>query len=373
VTVRRLRLRGALAALVVAATACTGPRAPLNIDVGAVPTDILLGAKVRAVAAPPIPPVLLTPPVPGAAPTSLLPIEVLPPQTGTSVTTAVEPPPPACPAGDPLQTPTLQAGGDIVETPKVATYTYRTSGSFEIGGANAQKGVLPPTSVRSVKVPAWNATRTAFEFDMEVKTAGQTTISHYRVVPATGNVANPHPTIPKNQVGDPAPTIPPQTAPAARAGGPTSPGVYLISVRQPSGAAVASSVRTFNGGNGMLLVELPISPHDHLDSTATTGDATLRYSSTVGKDVAGQYQPHQRVDACGTLLDAWTVVIAGHVTQGASGDGTSIDFTATYAIGTQFGGLILEDHEVFDNADDSSAPVHRESHAVINNVPEPGP
>ena len=350
------RLRLALVALLVALSACAGPETPLGVDVGSVPTDILLGQKVKQVAQAPLPPSVLTPKVVEGVPRPLLPMEVAPPSSTTPPTK--RPPSPACPDADPLKAPALVADPDVQGTPAEATYIYRLAGTFEIGGPNAQSGSLPASSTRTVKNITRPVAGNYFEYDVAADVSGSVTTSRYRVVPAKGNQPNPS-TTPTTQLNPPYPQTP-----TIGTGTPANPGIYLVSI--DDGGAAAPVV--FNGGNGMLLAKLPFQPHDTFQSTATAGTVTENYTSVIGQVVEDQYRPKARVNACGIPLDSWTVRLFGEITQGS--DSPRLEFESVYQFAPQFGGISLEDRVQVKSPEDAGTPVFRQSHAIINSVPE---
>lgn len=83
--------------------------------------------------------------------------------------------------------------------------------------------------------------------------------------------------------------------------------------------------------------------------------------------VRGTVTDKGRVNACGTPLDSWTVKVNGRLL----GPAKDLTVTATYQVGTQFGGFVLAD-EVVISGTDRGARVELRTAATVNAI-EPAP
>jgi hypothetical protein len=302
---RVMSIAGAVACALVA-TACGGPSNPLEIAVKEVPSDIVLGSpESGAPAPPPIPPgvpVLVGPGVPPSSFTSLVA-----PQATTSAgrapatTTTVAPPPPAaCPATDPLAAPKREATNIATQPPTEGVLPFRNEGTFSVSGANARTGTFGPTSIRTVANVRMTAT--GFTYSVAEKLNGTTSTVGYQVINNS--------TVP----GDP--------------------GLYVTSIHAADAAGATSQ---FDPPLPLKLTDFPM-----VQTTAVTAAGTdprtattVSWTTTVGQK--------RRVAACGTPLDAFVLELTGGRVDSPQ---TNVDFSVTYAIATQFGGLSIYDKRV---------------------------
>jgi hypothetical protein len=285
----RLRSAAALMALSLLA-GCAGPARRLDLGIKEVPSDIVLGSPESGAPAPaPVPPAVPVLVGPGLPPSFF-------PPTRSSGPTTIQPPS-ACPQTDPLAAPKLQATTRITEAPPQGALPYRVDGKYTVSGSDSRSGRFPADSTRTVS--AVQATASGFTYQVAAQLAGTTTTTGYQVIK-------------DSEV-------------------PGEAGLYVtfIATEAPSGATAR-----FQPALPMKLVELPMIANNSVTAAGTDpiSATTVSWSTTVRQKT--------RVAACGTNLDAITVVLdSGRVDSPQ----TNVDFSATYAIGTQFGGLSLAD------------------------------
>lgn len=319
--IRRAAALGLLALL----PACGGPQAPVEIGFKEVPSDVILGGRATptpgpvASAAPA--PVGYVPPPPS--------VVALPPPT---FEVRPEPPPPsppptpaACATADPLQPPAREAPTSVSAPPAKASYLFRNVGTYSVSGADTRKGAFPAISLRTVgNIVRFSST--SFSFDVSELLGDVTTTTTYDVVGSS-------------------------LLPAAL---PT--GIYLKQVKSVRGA----STSTFAPTPELQLAAFPLMRGASVSSSGVDprSATSMQFTSTVtGK---------ARVDACGKVLDSWVLDLsAGKLVSPTQ----NLDFTATYAMGTQFGGLLLRDRTFFAGTD-GGAGISRTNTATITTTPK---
>lgn len=317
-TRRRPRSAMLLASLAVAVSAC-GPDIPIEVGVKDYSTDIVYGSQ-RQPTAPP-PPIAAANPVPG------FPGFIAPPPPAALSTPLPQPPPPPpaaeCPADDPFAFPAEPAPGPVTEPPMPGVYTFRQEGTVAVGDQTPQ--VLPTESLRQVRDVILEPTGD-ITYDVAIESLGETTTTSYAVRQTTGD--------------------------------PSLDGVFLTRVvtRRADG-----TVDEFAPVSGVRLIALPAGPGATWNDVATD---PLRATSMV---VQGAVVDKGRINACGTVLDAWTVEVTGRLL----GPGKDLEVKATYHVGTQFGGLVLAD-EIAITGTDRGAAIQQQVRATINSI-EPGP
>jgi hypothetical protein len=312
---------------------CAGPDRPLSVGFREVPSDVVLGAQstpapVAPAPAPSLLPDLVLPPPPSVVALPPPTFEVRDPTTPVPVPAPTEAP---CSTADPLQAPALEAPSSIPAPPADAAYLFRNIGSFEVSGADARRGTFPATSLRTVDLLTVSEDGRLFDFSVAETLGDITTTTTYRV----------------NQAATPLP-------PAA--GGP---GIYVLRVEsaRPDGSRTA-----FEPTPALQLAALPLERGAVVESrgvdpvTATT----MSFTSTVtGK---------ARVDACGEPLDSWTLDLTDGRLISPTQD---LEFASTYAVGTQFGGIVLQETTAFAGTDDGAG-VSRTNTSTISQVPRTG-
>lgn len=306
------RSRPPVAALVVAlglvAAACSGPPDPLDVSVKELPSDIVLGTpESGAPAPPPIPPGVPVLVGPGVPPSMFTPIPG-PPPTGPTTTTAV---PVACPDTDPLAAPKVEATNRATKPPPEGALPYRSSGTFSVSGANARTGTFGPTSTRTVSDV--RTTATGFTYAVAESLNGTVSTVGYQVIP-TSSV-------------------------------PGEAGIYVTFMHAEDGAGSTSA---FDPPLPLKLAEFPLVANTSVTAAGTDPRTatTVSWTTTVGQKT--------RVAACGTPLDAYTLSLTNGRVDSPQ---TNVDFSVTYAIATQFGGLSISDKRVIrgrEGLDDAS-------------------
>ena len=306
----------ALALVLVVAAACSGPDVPLDAGVREYSTDIVYGRQSE----PPQPAPILganpDPAFPGfLAPPPPAPVASFPPPTVAT---------PACAEADPFAFPAEVATPGIGEPPTAGRYTYRQEGTIEIAGRDPI--VLPPELSRTVDAVETDAETGELTYDVVTTAFGETTTTSYAVRQTTGD--------------------------------PSLDGLFLTQVvtERPDG-----SVDQFAPLGGVRLIALPAAPQTTWNDVGTD---PLTATSMI---VDGTVVEKGRVNACGTVLDSWTVEVTGRIL----GPSKAIEIDATYAIGTQFGGLVLAE-DVHLTGTDAGETVEQTSKTTINAiVPEP--
>jgi hypothetical protein len=304
--------------------ACGGPQQPVSIGFKEVPSDVVLGAQSSPTPTPagPAPAVVTVVPPPPA-------VVALPPPTFDPGPTAPLPVPTAttatCATVDPLQAPSREAPPDIPAPPAKAAYLFSNVGSYAVSGADARKGRFPATSLRTVG----NISRSSagsFSFDVADLLGDVTTTTTYDVISSSPLPAG------------------------------VAPGLYVRQVKSVRGTS--SSV--FAPAPELQLAAFPLVRGASITSSGVDPKSatSMQFTSTVtGK---------ARVDACGTPLDSWVLdLTAGKVLSPTQ----NLDFTATYDVGTEYGGLILRDRTVFTGTDNGDG-VSRNDTASITTTPK---
>ena len=315
-------------------SACSGPTPRLAVGVREVPSDVILGEQGQ-------PDIVVAVPVPPTAfdfsraagldlarlvsPAGLTPSNSDGPQTPTTLRTTTTPPD-SCPTADPLSAPRREATSRITAPPRAGTVTFRNAGTFKVTGASPREGAFNVDARRTVQNVRMTATG-SYVYDVVAALAGTTTTSTYQVMPEQpGSVGS-------------------------------TPGLYLVAVRTKR--ADGSAAAGFQPPLALKLVDIPIVPGTSFTTAGTdpTSGVTMKYTSTAGSKT--------RVDACGTLLDAITL----DLTDGrVDGPDMNIDFTARYAIATQFGGLSIRDN-VTQQGLQALDSVFFQNTAIINEEP----
>lgn len=271
---------------------CSGPTPSLDVSVREVPSDIVLGTPEAGAPAPaPVPPAVPVVVGPGLPPSLLRP-----PPSGPVRTTTTQPPP-ACPRTDPLAAPKRVALNRVSEAPPAGSLPFRVDGEFSVSGADPRSGRFPPESTRTVG--NIKGAGRGFTYDVAAELAGTTTTTGYQVITDS--------------------SVPGEA------------GLYVtfVDTVAPSGATAR-----FRPTLPLKLVEFPMVANSSVTSAGTdpVSGTTVSWTTTVrGKE---------RVAACGTPLDSIVVELDGGRVDGPQ---TNVDFTATYRIATQFGGLSISD------------------------------
>lgn len=302
--------------LVIGSAACGGPDVPRKAGVREYSTDIVYGRQSK----PPQPA-----PIVGANPDPAFPGFLAPPPPAPR--TPVAPPtvtPPECRDADPVAFPADVATPGIAKPPAAGRYTFRQQGSISVEGRDPI--TLPPEQSRIVDAVESDADTGTLTYDVVTEAFGETTTTSYAVRQTTGD--------------------------------PSLDGLFLTQVvtKRPDG-----TVDQFAPLGGVRLIALPAGPETTWQDVGTD---PLTATSMV---VDGRVVEKGLVNACGTVLDSWTVEVTGRIL----GPSKAIEIDATYEVGTQFGGLVLAER-VHLTGEDTGEAVEQTSTSTINAiVPQP--
>jgi hypothetical protein len=313
--------RASVIALVLVA-ACGGPQTSPNIGFKEVSTDVVLGSHATPTPAPgPVATPTTAPPPPSviALPPPTFEVGPEPPPP------VVAPSPPTCGTANPLAAPAVEAPPSIAAPPAKASYVFHNVGTYAISGADARKGTFPATSLRTVGNVV-RTTNTSFTFDVSELLGDVTTTTTYDVVQAA---------------------VIPAALPA---------GIYLRQVKSVRG----QSTSTFAPSPELELAAFPLVRGAAVTSSGVDPQSatSMQFTSTVSGKA--------RVDACGTPLDSWVL----DLTQGKLISPTqNLDFSSTYSLGTEYGGILLRERTAFAGTDGADG-VSRTNTATIVTVPK---
>lgn len=319
------------------AAGCGGPDRPLSVGFKEVPSNVVLGAQGSAApVAPPAGPAtagpapLVAPPPPPSVITLPPPSFELP-DAGRPVAPPVpQPSAPACPSVDPLRAPAVEAPATVSVRPARAQYVFRNVGTFQVSGSDARRGAFPALSLRTVSGALEG--EDGFVFDVAETLGDITTTTTYRVVE-------------RQPLGSAVPS-----------------GLYVARVVSRAGDGQQS---TFEPIPSLRLAAFPLVRGSRVESRGV--DARTQTAMSFVSTVTGK----ARVDACGEPLDSFTL----DLTEGRLiSPRQDLDFTASYAVGTQYGGLVLRETVAFAGTD-GEAGVSRSNTSTISQVPRttPGP
>jgi hypothetical protein len=304
---RGLHKRLALAATALAMTAC-GPTAPFELAVHAVPGDVAYGAQTSPTPEPPAAAGAAGAgaPAPGAPPLIYGAPSPIPATTFVPSPTAT--PQPTCPTAPVDDVPALAADPSATVPPAAATYLWHEHGTYTVGGG-APLPFTPQLTHTVANVTAPDATG-SYTFDDTTSSGGlsglQKVTSSYQVVPPPQGTTNVQGVSTSNAAG-----------------------LYLTAmVVQDSGLP---TTRAEKFAPPILLMQFPAT--DLPTWTSAGHDSVSQDTLTLNGAVTG----HVKVDACGTVVDAWEV----HATGSLVGPNQNLSLDLTYDVATQFGGLIV--------------------------------
>jgi hypothetical protein len=339
--IRRLAASVAALVVIVGASACAGPRTPVAVGIKEFPTDVLLGMGEDN----------LTPLE--KSPIETNPVVVPPrrPRTNVPLGTPAPTPKVHCPEADPLSAPKQEATNRTIVPPVETSYTFRTKGSVDIDGKSSQ---LAPQAVRTIQ----NVERldeSTFTFEVLDELGTEKTLQRYRVV----------------QRGSLDEAVKGET------------GIFITETVRGDGT---DEPTTYTWEPPITLLRFPIEHGDTWDvhSTALDGQVVQRFSARIGdtdpdseEDPDPLPQPGEskvRVDACGEYIDAWNVNIGvsdatGEPSGRYVGPETLFTFADTYAIASQYGGVVVMEHRTAEG-DSAGAAIKSDRTSTINLVPE---
>jgi hypothetical protein len=324
-----MRRRVVLAAAVVAGelliSACGGPRDAIDVSMKQYAGDVAIGKKNEAKLAVPVKPRVNPQPI--GFPSFIQPPPPLPPTGPTrSESPLPQPSEQPCPKAPPTSVPRLVAPNNVTAPPATALLQYRNLGSFTITATDgtARTGKYPLLSERAVSSkPVGDGT---FMYTVEERLGLSVTTTVYHLDPAKG-----------------------------------------IFLREISSTTADGGVDSFTApDDSLLLLPLPV-----VIGAPIQGSAIDSRSAT-NMTIVGSVVGHSRVDACGALLDAYRVDITeGRITSPFK----QVRFTATYNIGTQYGGLSLSEHLHYEcdvnRYCDSGRDVETDNVATVSSEPAP--
>lgn len=281
-------------------TSCGGPRTPLEVGVREFPTDVLFGRRDT-------PP----PPRPSSNPNPGFPVLVSPVSQGTLPLPSTPSAPSACPQAHPFTAPRHIAGTTSDRAPIAATYPFRNDGfSEQVRDGTTTVTNYPPESSRTV-TDVQTDSDGSFTFRVIDDLSGAGTATRFEVVP-------------ESPLADQA-------------------GLFITQIESP--------VDVFTPQPKLKILQFPVENGFQWDAVGTDpfSQITMSFHGRIGQEVpdgpddgdAADLEPKVRVDACGEVIQAWYV----DITQGQLiGPQSNQNFITSYAIATQFGGLIVREH-----------------------------
>ena len=308
--------------------AACGPTTVFNVQTASVPFGLVLGAQADEVDSAPMVQLPLTPitgyprrpvtavgPEPATAGTTP-PASAAPTATNVSI-------PVACPTLRP-NAPTGAVAPDLTGPPTVATYAFRSVVDQTVGTAPATHYDGPSTLAVGASTAPDQFGR--YSFDVTASVDGSTKTNTYQVIPSDT-------TLPGATPPDVAGTVQQQTGQTLPVtvtlpSDPTLPGIYLDAQSTTSSAGTAAVVP-------IPIVHLPIAIGDAFMAVGMVGTATIQYTSTV----VGL----TKVDACGTAVTAYQVMITNGQETDAGASTPSFTYTQTLDVDTTHGGIIVAD------------------------------
>lgn len=304
-----------LAALVLAGC---GPVAPIDTDVKQAGANVFYGVPTPS-PLPSLPPIVHY----------LNPVQVFPTpveQPPVAPVQFVPPPASPCPALSPLSYPAQEATPAPLHPPAPGTYPFRHTATLTTNPGTASEKVaqLPESGTRQVTNVSAVGSAGDFGFDVVDTYNGFITTTSYHVYPqgVTG------------------------TLPSTNG---VAPGVYITAVatRNPGDASQDMSFNPL--APGVEIFPLPAAPAATWESAGTdplTGTTEVVGPTATNPQGTGTISDHVRVDACGAPIDAWEATMQGEEEYAHGGPSSTVDFTLTVDMATQYGNLIVADNLV---------------------------
>lgn len=352
----RATRRGLLAglALLAVTTAC-GPRERVSLGVRDVITDVLLSS------ARPTPSAGPAAPLPPGFP--FVPVDVSPGGDGSVSLPPLPsesplPAPQSCPPARPLASPAHAAPNRPDVAPRPGSYPTRVDGSYRLTGSIAASGVYGPSGVRVVRNVAPLSQGAGWSYDIADE-RGLTT--SYEVIPAALGPDN----VPVDSANQPVPT---------------QPGIYITGFSYERADRTAL---TLAPQPPLMVAKLPFTAADKWTSHSTDAAKGVSIVLNGQTGLGTRFDPVKaRVDACGTLLDAWwveytvdTTPVAPQVPAGTeppsqiTGADLAVRFVGSrVAFGSEYGGIPLEELYVLAGTDAGTTVAIRR-HAVTSVEP----
>jgi hypothetical protein len=230
-----------------------------------------------------------------------------------------------CPTAAADAYPAEAATADINVEPVPGVYFFRWSGAQQLSIAGfSSKVPVPPVTRRTLHgVAAASDPTDSQSYTFEVDDPLNSTVARYLVRPFAGSITNPVPQ--------------PQPPDVPRQGLSVAAGVYLTHLAFKLDGATF----TFDSPLGVQLLQLPVG--NGAQWTSSVADTSDNSSITLNGVVAG----HDRVDACGTVVDSWRVT--GTLALSAPSAPITISDSVGFDIATQYGGLVVEEDHSYSS------------------------
>ena len=302
--------------------AACAPKTGVHLTIRNYANDVTYGDQSSPSIPKPAPAAELMPTFPAFIQPPLAPPSLVVPSTPPTTFPLPAPPPKLdlCPKASPFAFPSLNAGPHVLAAPKQGIYLYRQTGSYTIDG---KSGAPQAQAVRSVQNIATQSNGT-ITFDVADVEGQSATLTSYEIMQSTGNS--------------------------------TTDGIFITQVVTK---AADGTISQFAPQPAIRIMPLPAQ-----NSQQSFQSAGVDAIHGLTEEISGTIVSRQRVDACGTVLDSWEVHVTGRLLS--SSEDLALD--ATYDIGTQFGGLSLEDKLTLSGTD-AGGSVQRTTTAIIDNVP----
>ena len=304
-----MRKRLAVAVLLVSTAACA-PQEKVHLSVRDVSSDVVYGDQSK-----PKPPA----PIPQASIQPTFPSFIQPPARPAPSFT---PPPPKelCPKAATDAIPVIEARSRVRHAPVPATYTFRQTGDVTIGDETFE---VPPVSFREIANVIEHDDGTITFDVIEDQFVLKTTTSY--LIDQTSNDSS-------------------------------FDGIFITQVVS---APTDGEVEQFTPQPAIRIMPLPVQVS--AEPFVSAGTDALRGMSM---SLEGTVVERGRVDACGTVLDAWKA----HVTIVVTSPTVAQTYESTFDVGTQFGGIVLSDHFILSGFQ-AGIPVSRDTTAIITQSP----
>jgi hypothetical protein len=298
-------------AVLLASTAACAPKEEVHLSVRDLSSDVVYGDQSKPKPPPPIPAASIRPTFP-----SFIQPPSPPPRPGFT------PPPPKepCPAAAVDAFPVVEASPRVRHAPAPATYVFRQSGEVTIGTETFE---VPPVSFREIADVVEHEDGTITFDVIEDQLVLKTTTSY--LIDQTSN----------DSAFD---------------------GIFITQVVT---APTKGEVEQFTPQPAIRILPLPVQVS--AEPFVSAGTDALRGMSM---SLEGTVVERGRVDACGTVLDAWKV----HATIAVTSATMAQTYESTFDMGTQFGGIVLSDHLVLSGLQSATA-VSRDTTAIITQSP----
>jgi hypothetical protein len=299
---RRGRLLALSLPLAIGLAGC-GPDEQAQLGLRKFDQKIVFGAQRTATPAPqPLPQAPLLPLLPlpnNVNPVPDFPTIVQPPLPRVPMPPTA--PPPACPSADPLSVPALATTPRIDSLPAVASYEFRNEGkTTTAGGTVTSRQTSTRTVANSHRVTEVDGSVIGV-FDVTDDLGGDKVTTSYKIVPKAGGI--------EEQAG-----------------------LLITSVVKVNKDGTTDS---FSPVPAIVLAPFPLQAQTTWQSAGTDplSQSSIELQGSVGKPV--------RVDACGSLVEAWPLSINGVIATPQSGG--QANFTATVDLASQYGGIAVAD------------------------------